>query len=72
MKTLGFWKKQEKEIILHKNKMNIIESCLDRHTQNPEMKDVLALSVEDEKAKLKQYTYSQLDVEVNKFANLLK
>ncbi len=72
MKTSKFWKKQEKEIIIHGSKMNIIESCVDRHAGNLELKNKVALSFEDEKSTIKEYTYWELEKEVNRFANLLK
>lgn len=65
----NFWKELEKKIIIHDQRMNIIESCLDRHAKNQPNK--IALSFEDESEKVKSYTYSHLQKEVNKFANLL-
>ena len=63
------WKKAEKNIVIHGNEMNVIESCLDRHAfKTP---DKLAFVFENEKEKIKTYTYKQLADEVNKFANLL-
>jgi acetyl-CoA synthetase len=62
-----FWKEHEKDIIIHNDKMNIIESCIDRHAEKTPNK--LALSFEDHK--IKTYTYKQLQEETNKFANLL-
>lgn len=67
MKINPFWKKQEKDIIIHNDKMNIIESCLDRHViNNP---DKLAFVFENKI--IKKYTYQELNEEVSKFANLL-
>ncbi len=66
---MDIWKKQEKEIIIHNDKMNIIESCLDRHAlQNPKK---LALSFENEMGEIKTYSYAELEKEINKFSNLL-
>lgn len=61
------WKIAEKDIILHGDKLNITESCLDRHAQNTPNK--LALHFED--GRIRTYTYQHLNEEVNKFANLL-
>lgn len=66
---MDVWKKAEKDIVFHKNKLNIIESCVDRHArQNPEK---LAFVFENERGKIKEYSYKELQNEVNKFANLL-
>ena len=67
-----FWKEHEKEIIIHndnrnKDKMNIIESCVDRHALATPNK--LAFSFENKN--IKTFTYKHLQEEVNKFANLL-
>jgi len=64
-----FWQEHEKEIIMQGDKMNIIESCVDRHAQSTPNK--LALSFESEEGKIKNFTYQQLQNEVNKFANFL-
>lgn len=67
MTSQNFWKKQEKEIIMHNDKMNIIESCIDRHAEKTP--DKLAFVFEDEKGKIIKYTYKELQKEVNKFSN---
>lgn len=65
-----FWKKYEKEIIIRGNKMNIIDSCIDRHVeQNP---NKIAFSFEDDKGKIKKYSYLEASKEINKFANYLE
>ena len=65
----NFWKGLEKNIIISNDKMNIIESCVDRHAiKTPEK---IALSFEFEKGKIKKYTYKELQEEVNKFSNFL-
>jgi acetyl-CoA synthetase len=61
------WQQHEKDIIIHKNKMNIIESCIDRHAEKTP--DKLAISFEDHS--IKNYNYKQLQEQVNKFANYL-
>ncbi|VVB77971.1 Acetyl-coenzyme A synthetase [uncultured archaeon] len=63
------WKEHEKDIILHDDKMNILESCVDRHSKKTP--DKLALSFENEQGKIITYTYKQLEEEINKFANML-
>ena len=46
MKLNPIWKQHEKDIVIHNDKMNMIESCLDRHAiKTP---DKLALSFEFE------------------------
>jgi len=62
---MNIWKKAEKDIIIHKNKLNIIASCIDRHAKNTPNK--LALIINK-----KKYTYKKLQEEVNKFSNYLK
>lgn len=69
MEPNQIWTEAEKKIITHDNLMNLAESCLDRHAQNQPNK--IALSFEDESGKVKSHTYSQLQKEANKFANLL-
>ena len=69
MQINPIWKSREKDIIIHNNQMNIIESCVDRHAEKTPNK--LAFLFEDEN-KTTKYTYKQLQLEVNKFANLLK
>mgnify|MGYP001573654193 CR=1 FL=1 len=69
MKQNNFWTQQEKEIIIHNDKMNIIESCVDRHAkENPNR---LAFLFEDDLGKQVKYTYKELQIQVNKFANYL-
>jgi len=69
MKLNPIWKQHEKDIVIHNDKMNMIESCLDRHAiKTP---DKLALSFEFENKSTKTFTYKQLQEETNKFANLL-
>ena len=63
------WNEKEKDIIIHKDKMNIIESCIDRHALATP--DKIAFSFENESGKIKNYSYKQLQEETNKFANLL-
>jgi acetyl-CoA synthetase len=65
---MNFWKKHEKEVVFHNGKLNIIESCVDRHALS--QPDKLAFVFENNKTK--KYTYKKLYEEVNKFANLLK
>jgi len=62
-----FWQQQEKDIVIHGEKMNIIESCIDRHAAKKP--DKLAFVFEDNK--IRKFSYKQLQEEVNKFANLL-
>ncbi|MCU0642314.1 MAG: AMP-binding protein [archaeon] len=64
------WNKAEKDIVMHRGKMNIIESCVDRHAENAG--DRIAFVFEDESMGIVAYTYEQLEKEVNKFANMLK
>lgn len=66
----NFWKRAEKDIIFHNDKLNVIESCIDRHLISQPNK--LAFVFETENGKQKNYTYEQLNSEVNKFANFLK
>ena len=64
-----FWKEKEKNIVIYDNNMNVVESCIDRHVKkNP---DKIAFVFQDEKGKVKKYSYKELEKEVNKFANLL-
>ncbi|MFA4952856.1 MAG: AMP-binding protein [Candidatus Pacearchaeota archaeon] len=66
----NFWKQFEKDIIIHNDKMNIIESCVDRHAlQNP---NKVALVFQDENGEVLKYSYKDLQIEVNKFANYLE
>ena len=68
--TPNILKEKEKSIVIHNNKMNMIESCLDRHAINQPNK--LAFVFENEQGKIKKFTYKELEKEVNKFSNLLK
>jgi len=63
------WKIAEKDVILHKGKLNLTESCLDRHAHSTPEKFALIFQLED--GHTKKYTYQQLLEEVNKFSNLL-
>jgi acetyl-CoA synthetase len=67
MDVRGVWKEAEKKIILRGDKMNIIESCVDRHA----LSDPSRLAFVFEDGKRVEYTYKKLLEEVNKFANLL-
>ena len=69
MKINPIWKTREKSIIIHNDKMNMIESCVDRHAINQPEK--LALSFESEQGKITNYSYKQLEEEINKFSNYL-
>lgn len=63
------WKEAEKNIILHGDKINIIESCVDRHAEkNPEK---LAFVFENN-GKRKEFSYGKLLEQVNRFSNLLE
>lgn len=64
----NIWKATEKDIVLHGSKMNLIESCIDRHAENEPEK--LAFVFEDD-SRLTKYTYRQLQEEVSRFAGLL-
>ena len=64
------WKKAEKSVVLHGSKMNVIESCIERHAS--EYPDKIAFVFENESGRIKKYTYAELKTEVNRFANLLK
>jgi len=62
------WKEAEKQIVLRNNKINVIESCVDRHAEkNPEK---LAFVFENN-GRILRYTYKKLQEETNRFANLL-
>jgi len=52
-------------------KLNIVESCLDQKIKSNK-RDKIALIFENEKGEVKKYTYNELLLEVNKFANVLK
>ena len=67
--TNQIWKEAEKDIVIHGESMNIIESCIDRHAEN--QPDKLAFVFENEKRKIKKFSYKELEEETNKFANLL-
>lgn len=60
------WKKEEKNIVIRGENMNVVESCVDRHSDL----DKLALVFED--GCRKEISYKELFKEVNKFANLFK
>ncbi len=65
----SFWKRAEKNIVMHGSMMNAVESCIGRHAAGQPGK--LAFIFEDENGRIKKYTYKQLQQEVNRFANLL-
>ena len=66
---MNIWKKAEKDITIHGDRLNVIKSCIDRHAaKNP---NNLAFVFENEKNKI-NYTYKQLNEETSRFANLLK
>lgn len=67
---MDIWKKAEEDIVIRGDKMNIIESCLDRHAKSSPNK--LAFVFEDESGNIKGYPYKELQREANKFANLLE
>ncbi len=61
------WKNASKEIIFHKNKLNLIESCIDQHIkENP---NKLAFVFENEYSKKQFFTYSDLNEKVNQISN---
>jgi len=65
-----FWKEQERDIIVHENKMNVVESCVLRHSiASPNR---LALHFEDENGKAEEFDYLTLEKKMNKFSNYLK
>lgn len=70
MNNSNIWKKAEKDIVIHGNKINLAESCVDRHAS--ETPDRIAFVFEDDSSKTRIYSYEQFGKEVNKFANLLK
>lgn len=64
-----FWEKQENNIVMYGNKMNVVESCIDRHAkENP---DKTAFVFQSDKGKVREYSYKKLEKEINKFSNLL-
>ena len=63
----NFWKKFEKEIVFRGDKLNVVESCVDRHAIKTPNKTALYFEFEN---KIKKYTYKELQEEVNKFSNL--
>jgi acetyl-CoA synthetase len=65
---MDIWKNAEKNIVIHGNKMNIVESCVDRHSAG---KNNIALFFENENGKTKVISYNQLENDINKFANTL-
>ena len=68
---MNFWKKEEKKIVFQGNKLNVVESCVDRHAENFKTRNKLALVLDDGK-KLKKYSYAELNGEVNKVCNFIK
>jgi len=64
----NFWKKYERDIIIHGDKMNVVESCVDRHAEKTP--DKIAFVFQN--SKTIKYTYKQLQESVNRFANFLK
>ena len=70
MNVKQHWKKLEKNIIFRKNKINIIESCVDRNAKAT--LDKLALVFQGQGNKVEKFSYAELETQVNKFANLLK
>ena len=69
----NIWKEAEKDVIFHningKEKLSIAESCVDRHAS--EIPNKLAFVFEFENEHIVNYTYKELQVEINKFANYL-
>jgi len=63
-----FWKEKEKDVVISNDKMNIIESCVDRHAKSNPDKTAFIFDINN---KVKKYTYKQLEEEVNQFANYL-
>jgi len=68
MKKERFWKELEKNVIIHGDRMNVAESCIDRHSNSKKP----ALVFQDEKGRQKIYTYKKLAIKVNQFANFLE
>src|SRR4028119_520649 len=52
-------------------KINIVHNAIDRHASGPNA-DKVAIIWESEQGETTTYTYAQLAVEVNRFANVLK
>ena len=69
MEENNFWEHHRKEIIFHEDKLNIIESCVDRHAKFNTSKP--ALIFQDEKGKKEVITYLQLHEQVNRYANVI-
>jgi acetyl-CoA synthetase len=65
-----FWKEQERDIIIHGKKMNVIESCVTRHSIAAP--DRIALHFEDENGRIEEINYLNLEKKINKFSNYLK
>lgn len=66
-----FWQEKEKDIIIREGgKMNIIESCVDRHAYDSEWQNKTAFVFEDENKLHEKFTYLQLEKEINKYSNL--
>ncbi len=61
------WNEAEREIIFHGDKLNIAENCVDRHAVSQPNK--IAFVFEFENGRVVNYTYRELQIEVNKFAN---
>lgn len=53
-------------------KLNVSENCVDRHANDPKKKDKVAILFEGEPGDSRSITYSELQTEVSKTANLLK
>ena len=49
MKINDSWKQAEKDIIIHNDKMNIVESCVDRHAAQIPNKIAFVFQSENEK-----------------------
>jgi acetyl-CoA synthetase len=64
------WRSAEKDVVIRGGKMNVIESCVDRHALNEG--DRLAFVFEDERLGITALTYEQLEKETSRFANMLK
>jgi acetyl-CoA synthetase len=69
MTNQSIWQQAEKDIVIHGENMNIIESCIDRHAKS--IPDKLAFVFENEQGEIKTYSYKQIQKEINKFANYL-
>lgn len=65
----SIWKEAEKNIVFHASKLNIIESCVDRHAKSNPGKTAFVFETNGRRDEFK---YGQLLEEVNRFSNLLK